>query len=75
MNKTLNNESSPIASAYQSLTETTQYRHSENTHKSLIGLDCVISELKRIQSAHKAAGKSQKAAGLDRAIAVFRGMA
>jgi rRNA-processing protein FCF1 len=37
-------------------------------------LDCVINELKRIQAAHKAAGKSQKAAGINRAIAVFKGM-
>jgi hypothetical protein len=37
-------------------------------------LDSVINELKRIQASHKAAGKPQKAAGLNRAIAVFRGM-
>ena len=75
MTNNLNNESLTTAPGLQSGTVNTQSGHSATTAQSLIGLDCVISELKRIQAAHKAAGKPQKAAGLDRAIAVFRGMA
>ena len=75
MTSNSNSESSITAPGLQPSTETTQSGHSATTHKSLITLDCVISELKRIQAAHKAAGKQQKAAGLNRAIAVFRGMA
>ena len=74
MTSNSNNEYSTIAPGLQPLTVNTQSGHSATTAQSLIGLDCVISELKRIQAAHKAAGKPQKAAGLDRAIAVFRGM-
>jgi len=74
MTSNSNNESLTTAPGLQHLIEITQSGHSATTAQSLIGLDCVINELKRIQAAHKAAGKPQKAAGLDRAIAVFRGM-
>jgi hypothetical protein len=38
-------------------------------------LDCVISELKRLKAGYKCRQLTQKAAAMDRAIAVFRGMA
>jgi hypothetical protein len=75
MTKTLKPESSPTAKTLPSGTETTQSGHSATTAQSLIGLDSVINELKRLKAGFKCRDQLQKAAAMDRAIAVFRGMA
>lgn len=74
MTKTLNNESLTTANGLQALTVSTQCGHSKTTQESLIGLDCVIEKLKQIRDNYKAAGKRQRAEGVDRAIVVVRGM-
>ena len=75
MTSNSNNEYSTIAPGLQPLTANTQSGHSATIAQSLIGLDCVISELKRLRMGYEYRGNLQKAAAMDRAIAVFRGMA
>jgi len=75
MTNNLNSESSITAPGSQHLTATTQSGHSATIARPLIGLDCVISELKRLKAGYKCRQQTQKAAAMDRAIAVFRGMA
>jgi hypothetical protein len=75
MTNNLNGESSLTANGLQPLTEITQSGHSGTTQGSLIGLDLVIQELKRMKANYKALGRLMEAKAIAKAVDNLRGMA